>query len=272
MSKSGVCDSLASRLVGVIDLRAGIAVHAIAGLRAKYQPVVADDIQRSGIQPGDAQPGDALALATRYQRWGVKSLYIADLDAISGREPQIDLLQKLVARSETTLIDAGPGSAVVSDSLASSTSVKFVVPTESCGSIDHWADAVKQLSHHQVVMGLDLIGSTVRTNRPNAAGTTPFCTDTLLSHVSPWIERAMTLGVSSVLALDLAFVGTERGPGSGPACATIRETWPSISLISGGGVRDRDDLDVLCNAGCDQILVGTALHRDDTAKRLFGLY
>lgn len=262
MSKSSGCDSLASRLVGVIDLRRGVAVHAIAGLRAQYQPVVADEIQ----------PGDAIALANRYQKWGVNSLYIADLDAISGLEPQINLLQKLVAISEATLIDAGPVSASVSDSLASSTSVKFVVPTESCVSIDQWADAVKQVPHHQVVLGLDLIGSGVRTSRSIASGTIPFCSDTLLSNVSPWIERAMALGVSSVLALDLAFVGTGRGPGSVPACETICQTWPSLSLISGGGVRHHEDLNVLRDAGCDRILVGTSLHRDDTAKRLFGLH
>jgi phosphoribosylformimino-5-aminoimidazole carboxamide ribotide isomerase len=262
VSKSSGCDSLASRLFGVIDLRRGVAVHAIAGLRAQYQPVVADWIQ----------PGDAIALASRYRKWGVNSLYIADLDAISVLEPQIDLLQKLVAISEVTLIDAGPASASVSESLASNTSVKFVVPTESCVSIEQWADAVKQVPHHQVVMGLDLIGSSVRTSRSIASGTTPFCSARLLSHVSPWIERAMTLGVSSVLALDLAFVGAGRGPGSGPACETIRQRWPSLSLISGGGVRHREDLDVLRNAGCDRILVGTSLHRDDTAKRLIGLH
>lgn len=267
MSTSSGCDSPASRLVGVIDLRRDVAVHAIAGLRAQYQPVVADRIQ----------PGDAIALANRYQKWGVKSLYIADLDAISGLAPQLGLLQKLVAISEATLIDAGPASASVSDSLASSTSVKFVVPTESCVSIDQWEDAVKRVPHHQVVMGLDLIGSSVRTSRlfahdANSLPADPFCSDTLLSNVSPWIERAMTLGVSSVLALDLAFVGTGRGPGSGPACEVIRKRWPSLSLISGGGVRHHEDLNVLREAGCDRILVGTTLHRDDTAKRLFGLH
>ena len=267
MSKSSGCDSLASRLVGVIDLRRGVAVHAIAGLRAQYQPVIADRIQ----------PGDAIALANRYQEWGVNSLYIADLDAISGLEPQVDLLQKLVAMSEVTLIDAGPAAACVSDSLTSSTSVKFVVPSESCGSVDQWADAVNQVPHHQVVIGLDLIGSSERTSRlfapdTNSIRADPFCSDTLLSNVSPWIERAMMLGVSSVLALDLAFVGTGRGPGSGPACEAIRRSWPSLSLISGGGVRHHEDLSFLRDAGCDRILVGTTLHRDDTAKRLFGLH
>ena len=267
MSKSSGCDSLASRLVGVVDLHRNVAVHAIAGLRAQYQPVVADRIEL----------GDAIALATRYQMWGVNSLYIADLDAITGLAPQLGLLQKLVAMSETTLIDAGPASASVSCTLASSTSVKFVVPTESCGSIDQWADAVKQVFHHQVVMGLDLIGSSVRTSRLMAPDTNSFRADSfradhLLSNVSPWIERAMTLGVSSVLALDLAFVGTGQGPGSGPACDAIRQRWPSMSLISGGGVRHHEDLNVLRDVGCDRILVGTALHRDDTAKRLFGLH
>ena len=57
-------------IVGVVDLLDGKAVHAIAGDRANYQPVA-------------FCVGDPIALALPQAR--CQSLYVADLDAISGR-------------------------------------------------------------------------------------------------------------------------------------------------------------------------------------------
>ena len=52
------------RVVGVIDLKDGTAVHAVRGERERYRPI-----------------GDALSLARRF---GLDELYVADLDAITG--------------------------------------------------------------------------------------------------------------------------------------------------------------------------------------------
>ena len=63
------------RVVGVIDLKGGAAVHAVRGERERYRPVA-----RSR---GD--DGDALALARGFRAaLGLDELYVADLDAIAG--------------------------------------------------------------------------------------------------------------------------------------------------------------------------------------------
>ena len=82
-------------MVGVIDLLGGKAVHAIAGERAKYKPVSFCD-------------GDAGKLLQYYQRLGIRSFYIADLDSIGGGQLQAGLLQELGAHVDgDLLVDPG---------------------------------------------------------------------------------------------------------------------------------------------------------------------
>ena len=62
------------RVIGVLDLLGGRAVHARAGRRDSYEPV---------------RGGDGVALARWYMRdVGLTELYAADLDAILGRPRQ----------------------------------------------------------------------------------------------------------------------------------------------------------------------------------------
>jgi phosphoribosylformimino-5-aminoimidazole carboxamide ribotide isomerase len=74
------------RVVGVIDLKGGTAVHAVRGERERYRPI-----------------GDPLALARRY---GLDELYVADLDAIAGGEVQTTIIAAL-GREARVMVDAG---------------------------------------------------------------------------------------------------------------------------------------------------------------------
>ena len=63
------------RVIPVIDLKGGLAVHAVRGDRERYRPL------RSRIAEG-SDPVD-LTHAVR-ERFGLDELYVADLDAIGG--------------------------------------------------------------------------------------------------------------------------------------------------------------------------------------------
>ena len=87
------------RVIGVLDLLAGRAVHARAGLRATYGPVPSV----AGLPIG---PGDALALARAYtDRLGLTELYVADLDAILGGTSQHMLVGRLAALGPPLWLD-----------------------------------------------------------------------------------------------------------------------------------------------------------------------
>jgi phosphoribosylformimino-5-aminoimidazole carboxamide ribotide isomerase len=78
--------------------------------------------------------------------------------------------------------------------------------------------------------------------------------------VFPLARRVIEMGVRSLIVLDLARVGTGSGTGTEPLLRAIREEFPDIDLIAGGGVRNWDDIERLGEAGADAVLVASALH------------
>ena len=85
------------RVVPVIDLKGGRAVHAIGGRRDQYQPL------RSVWQASPLPIPLAVALRDGL---GLDSLYLADLDAIAGG-PRISLYRGLADLGLDLWIDAG---------------------------------------------------------------------------------------------------------------------------------------------------------------------
>src|SRR5688572_20300469 len=93
------------RIVGVIDLQGGRAVHARAGRRREYAPVP----EAAGVTVN----GDARLLASAYvETLGVRELYVADLDAIErgAGAMQVDALAAVCASGVPIWVDAGVSS------------------------------------------------------------------------------------------------------------------------------------------------------------------
>src|SRR5437868_13909584 len=91
-------------IIPVLDLAQGVAVHARAGERARFQPV------RSVLSPDCA--GDPLALIRGFrERLGAERCYVADLDAIEGGAVQSTVLRRLAhpegSPGGPLLVDAG---------------------------------------------------------------------------------------------------------------------------------------------------------------------
>ena len=82
----------------MLDLKGGRAVHAVAGRRAHYQPV-----QSNLHATSDPR---ALAAAMR-EALGLRSLYLADLDAIAGDTADVALYQTITALGFYLIVDAG---------------------------------------------------------------------------------------------------------------------------------------------------------------------
>ena len=67
-------DATTCSVIGVIDLKGGVAVHAVRGERERYRPV------RSAL----AARAEPIAVAAGLRALGLDELYVADLDAIAG--------------------------------------------------------------------------------------------------------------------------------------------------------------------------------------------
>jgi phosphoribosylformimino-5-aminoimidazole carboxamide ribotide isomerase len=83
-------------------------------------------------------------------------------------------------------------------------------------------------------------------------------------------EHVIRAGIRSLIVLDLSAVGMGKGVITGDLCRAIRERYPRVELITGGGVRSIEDIRSAIQAGADQVLVASALHdgRLDSSDRM----
>ncbi len=231
------------RIVGVVDLRGGRAVHARAGMRENYAPVGA-------VAGAVIQPGDALALARAYtQRLGVQELYVADLDAILGRPRTQDAVVAEVAALDAPLwLDAAVSSIDQARHALDLGSARVVVGIETLSAYDALAAICDAVGGDRIAVSLDL-----RNGEPVVSGIPPGEP----AHVIA--GRAVKAGAGAVIVIDLARVGTSRGLDL-ELIARVREAAAQVTLLAGGGVRGLEDLAQLADVGCDGALVATALH------------
>ncbi|MGF1643437.1 MAG: HisA/HisF-related TIM barrel protein [Thiotrichales bacterium] len=210
----------------VIDLLGGRAVHAQGGLRSEYKPLV------SRLCRNPSAPEVAAALLGLFP---FRSLYVADLDAIQGRAPNLDTLRRLAARMpETTLwLDAGNATTQLASALAEVVAVVPVLGTETL------ADPSEPARAPLAIVSLDyrdgrLLGEL-----------------TLASLRATLPER--------VILMSLNRVGARTGPDL-ELLREIRAQPPRLACHVAGGVRGPEDLTALATVGAAGALVATALH------------
>jgi phosphoribosylformimino-5-aminoimidazole carboxamide ribotide isomerase len=228
------------RLIPVLDLRGGLAVHGTGGDRARYAPV------ESVLTPAR---GDAVALARAYA--GVlktTELYVADLDAIGGGAPQAALCQRL-ARIARPMVDAGIRTESAACAVIDAGADRVVVGLETLPGFAVLHAIVQRLGAARVVFSLDLRGG-----QPVAAAAERALAPRELA------RRAVDAGVGAVIVLDLARVGGAAGVDE-RMVTELRAALPGVDLIVGGGIGGPRDLDRLAAAGANGALVATALHR-----------
>ena len=230
------------RIVGVIDLRDGQAVHAKGGARKAYAPVTA-------VAGREIRPGDAQTVAGFYGELGLDDVYAADLDAIAGGPWQDEVIRALVTTTPRLWLDAAiaaPGDAQRALTLGAS---RVVVGLETLPSYPALRTICETVGSDRVALSLDVRdGVTLTANGAIDSGTP----------AAVVAARAVDSGVRTIIVLDLARVGAQRGCNL-DTISLVRQAAPEVTLLAGGGVRDEDDLRHLLDAGCDGALVATAL-------------
>ena len=242
-------------VLGVIDLRAGRAVHAVSGDRERYLPA-------RMVTDHHSADGDAVALASTYiTALTIAELYVADLDAILDRAPQLALVHDIGALGAPIWLDAGISAANDATAVLASGADRLVVGLETLPSFDALVSICQEIGGERVAFSLDL------RNR------LPLAPSDALARQTPesLAARAIDAGASAVIVLDLARVGSNEGPDL-DLIERVRAAVPAVRLIAAGGVRGRDDLVRLKDAGCNGALVATALLTGQlTASDIAGL-
>ncbi len=225
----------------VLDLKGGLVVRGQGGDRASYKPVQSQLVD-------SAEP---LRVARAFRDClGLEELYVADLDGIGGSAPDFATLRCLLRDGFRLLVDAGvrvPADATAVAVLGAET---VIAALETLPSPDALARVVEAVGSKRVIFSLDLKNGGLLCD---SAGW-PF------DDAQAVAREAVRRGVERLLVLDLAQVGSGRGPGHVDFLTRWIREFPGVETLSGGGVRSARDLEVFAAAGVHGVLVASALH------------
>ena len=216
------------KIVPVIDLKEGHVVAAHLGQRESYAPL------NTPLCRSSAPLQVATALLTRFP---FDTLYIADLDAISGAGSNFDSLRALHRHYPhiTLWVDNGGVELKQLSAIA-----RPVIGSESLGGLSDYTRL--RSAHPSALLSLDFHEREFR--GPPA----------LLANPRLWPE--------AIIAMTLSRIGSDRGPDL-TLLTELSARKPASSLYAAGGIRNRNDLHNLNRMGISGCLLASALHRGD---------
>ncbi len=222
-----------------MDIQNGIAVHAVRGRRNEYRPL-------KSVICGSADP---LAVAWAFKACGFEDLYVADLDAITGKGDNFAVLEEIAEKTALKLmVDAGVSGLDRAQKLFQSKVSKAIVGTETLPSLYFLKQMLQCFGSEKVVVSLDMKNGRVLSASKSVASL----------KVLTLAEELQSLDVCELIVLDLARVGS----GEGVDLALLKQMLNElkIKVDVGGGVRDINDLQTLERMSVYSVLLATALH------------
>ena len=229
------------QLIPVIDLQAGLVVHAVRGERDQYRPL-------QSVLCDSAEPM-AVARAFR-QKLALTEIYIADLDAIQGRGDNKVIISALIQQEGAgILLDAGAADSETVQSLLDLGVKKVIIGAETLPNLGQLFALHASTPADRLIFSLDMRAGQVLSG----------CSE--LSELKPIdaLEILKLAGWYEVILLDLARVGTGMGIDHS-LISEARRLYPEMSLIAGGGISQANELKELQTLGVSGALVASALH------------
>lgn len=227
------------KIIPVLDVLNGVVVHAVRGERERYLPL-------TSTLCTSADPVD---VASAFKSLRFNQCYIADLDAIMGKLANFGLYKRIQVEAGLELmIDAGIADLEKARKVLQSGVSKIIIGTETLGRLDFVKRAIKSFGKDRVTVSLDLrkgeiisISEVIRSMDPLAL-----------------VRSFLEMDVTQIIVLDVARVGT----GQGVNLAMLREILKKtkVEVLTGGGIRDIKDLELLRQLGVSGVLLATALH------------
>jgi phosphoribosylformimino-5-aminoimidazole carboxamide ribotide isomerase len=236
------------RILPVLDLKYGQVVRGIAGRRSEYRPIVS-------CLTDSCEPAE-VARAFRH-RLGLTEFYLADLDAIAGSAPALDIYEVIRALGCELWVDAGVREWCQAGKLVQAGVERVVVGLETIAGPEELATILQGAGADGTVFSLDL-----RDGKP-------------LGDVSRWrsqepkaiARQAIEAGIRAIIVLDLVRIGVGAGTGTEELCGELARDYPEVEIIAGGGVRGVEDLRRLSECGVRGALVASALHDGRIGKK-----
>jgi len=232
------------RIIPVIDLLDGRAVHAVKGERKDYKPL------KSLL----CDTPDPLAIARAFRdQLGLNEIYIADLNAI--QSPQATGHRHLITVLSGTekinlMLDAGISEVTEAKVWLDLGVRKVVVGAETLLAWTGLRNLPERIDRRRLTFSLDMRNGKIVSPCSELAGLSPL----------EALEHLRSAGWQEVIILDLGRVGSEAGVDRA-LLLEARAHFPDLNLLVGGGISSPAQLTDLKDLGVAGVLIATAFHR-----------
>jgi phosphoribosylformimino-5-aminoimidazole carboxamide ribotide isomerase len=175
---------------------------------------------------------------------GLSELYLADLDAIAGLRPNLDVCRRLHKKGFRLWVDAGiRGYLDVGDLIAIHTE-RVIVGLETLEFPEKMMEICGVWRPDRIVFSLDLLpGYPLNEETRNIVA-----------------GQAVAAGIRSLIVLNLERVGMGQGTGTEDLCRDLAARYPDVEILAGGGIRSVQDLLDLRRDGVRGALIASAFH------------
>jgi phosphoribosylformimino-5-aminoimidazole carboxamide ribotide isomerase len=227
------------RIIPVIDVLGGVAVHAVRGRRREYKPL-------KSVLTDSTQP---LNVAQALKAGGFSELYVADLDAIMRKGSNLDEITQITQETGLkVMVDSGTSNLTHAQTLLRHNITKVIIGTETLTDLSFVKKAIECLGTEKIVVSLDMKAGRVLSKFDAARSLNPV----------KLAKEFVDIGVKELIMLDLARVGS----GEGVDVSLLKEIVDSrnVKVLVGGGIRGIEELEVLKNVRVDGVLLATCLH------------
>ena len=228
-------------IIPVIDIRNGIAVRAVAGERATYRPLESDLTQ--SVEPAEV-------LAALHEEYGCRYCYVADLDAIDRGQMNRCALAEMARSGIHLLVDAGTQTTDEVEQLVDIGVHQVIVSSESLLDLNRLPILIDAVGQSKILFSVDLKAGRLKLADITREGCRPL----------ELIRDVIAYGVNQLIILDLSAVGTGKGIPTLSLCISVKQQWPDVRVVSGGGVHSPECLESAQQASLDGLLISSALH------------
>jgi len=225
------------RIIPVLDILNSEVVHAKKGERTKYKPLKSKILDSSN---------PIIAVKKLADKFHFDEIYIADLDSIVKRKPNLELIS-LILKMVNIKVILDPGITNYEDIMLFSNFnlFKLIIGIETVENYDVIKDGVKKFGQNEIVLSIDMFQGKLKSKLDIF---NPLELMSLLEH----------LGVKEIILLDLFRVGQKIG-GIPPLYLKIREIF-SGDILVGGGIKDFNDILNYKKNNFSGVLIGTAFY------------
>ncbi|MFX1275141.1 MAG: HisA/HisF-related TIM barrel protein [Promethearchaeota archaeon] len=233
------------KVIPVVDILNSEAVHAIKGKRTEYRPLKSNLFNTTN-------PYNIIQVLKEI--YFFNEFYLADLDSILRRKPNIDLLSQILETLDVKIM-LDPG--IIDDKdITLFSNLKFnnlIFGLETIKNFQVIENALQVFDSNSIILSIDMYKGKILSRMK----------DLSKQHPLEIMKRVENLGIKNYILLDLYRVGQKIGKVP-QLYLDIRQKFDG-NFIVGGGIKDLGEIISYKNYNFSGVLIATALY-DGTIK------